>query len=310
MFDDGAVPALSPAFRLRDRLAAAAPLLAIELRPPRRDLAGVHAMEAWIDVHHAVGRLSTADTVVFLTDNAVGTGEEENLSHLVRNLGPRAVRERVVPFLTLKHPYDYCMRLAARARAEQFPALVCLGGDTHDGIPRCLPHAHELRAVLRREQPALLLGGWTNPHRDPVRQVGYLLDHRESLDFALTQVVSHHDLAPVEAFVAEADRRGLDLPLLAGVFYYRSARPRTLDTLAPFIPVPRAGIAADFASGLSPDEIAARTIGALARVGLTRYYISNVPTGKAAGVLARVAGLAGIPDPLRAGAAAARRSTR
>ncbi len=299
MFGEAADPADLPVYRLRERLASGVPLLAVELRPPRRDLAGVHAMEAWIDVHHAVGRLSAADTVVFLTDNAVGTGEEENLSHLVRNLGPRAVRERIVPFLTLKHAYDYCLRFAARARREQFPGLVVLGGDGTDGVPRCLPHAHELRAVLRAEQPRLLLGGWANPHRDPVRQVDYLVEQRGGLDFVLTQVLSHHDLAPVDAFLAEAQRRGLDVPLVAGVFYYRSARAKTLDQLAPFIPVPRAGLAADFAAGLTPDDVAARSIAALAARGVTRVYISNLPTGRAAAALSRVAGLAGLPDPLR-----------
>ena len=79
--------------RLTERLADPRPLLAAELRPPRRDLQGVRAMDAWIDVYHAVVGLSAADTVVFLTDNAVGATEEENLKHLVTNLGKDAVRD-------------------------------------------------------------------------------------------------------------------------------------------------------------------------------------------------------------------------
>ena len=102
-------------------------------------------MDAWMDVHRAVARLSNADTAIFLTDSAVGAGEEEGMAHLAANLGPRAVRERIVPFLTLKHPLDYCLRCAARARRERFPALVVLGGDKRGGPPRCLPHAFELR---------------------------------------------------------------------------------------------------------------------------------------------------------------------
>src|SRR5262249_20405998 len=135
--------------RLKDRLADASPLLAVELRPPRKDLEGVRAMEAWIDVYHAVRALSASDTLVFLTDNAVGAAEEENLNHLVTNLGEDAVRERIVPFLTLKHPLDYCRWYAGRARTAGFPGLVVLGGDAQDGIPRCLPHAFELRAIFR-----------------------------------------------------------------------------------------------------------------------------------------------------------------
>ena len=291
--------------RLRERLADGEPLLAVELRPPRRDLAGVHAMEAWIDVYHAVDKLSAGDTVVFLTDNAIGSNEEENLAHLVKNLGTRAVRERIVPFLTLKHPLEYCLRYGARARRENFPGLVVLGGDRHDGIPRCLPHADGLRDILRREQPGLLLGGWLNPYRDPVEQVSFLEGHGDSLDFALTQVASHHDLAPVAALVAELARRNVTLPLFAGVFYYRSARPKTLGQLARFIPVPAEGLARDFGErGLGPDAVAAATVRGLGELGLTRFYVSNLPTSRAPAALGRIAALAGIPDPLGAPAPA------
>jgi len=286
----------APPVRLRERLADPRPLVAIELRPPRRDLDGIHAMEAWIDAYHSVQRLSTADTVVFLTDNAIGSSEEENLGHLVRNLGPAARRERVVPFLTLKHPLDYCRRFAARARREHFPALVVLGGDTHDEVPRCLAHSWQLREMLRAEQPGLLLGGWANPYRDAAEQVSMLLDQAAGIDFLLTQIASHHDLAPVVAFKEEADRRGLALPIFAGVFFYRSARRRTLEELAHFIPVPVEGIAADFGErGLAAEEVAAATVSSLAQLGFTRFYLSNLETGRAPARLASIARRAG-PD--------------
>ena len=48
-------------------------------------------------------------------------------------------------------------------------------------------------------------------------------------EFYLTQVVSHHHADQVARFVAAAERRGLQLPGIFGVFYYRSANPRTLD---------------------------------------------------------------------------------
>ncbi|MDQ7088730.1 MAG: hypothetical protein Q9Q13_13120 [Acidobacteriota bacterium] len=262
---------------LRSRLRDPRPLLCVELRPPRRDLEGVRAMEAWIDVYHAVRGLASRDTVVFLTDDAVGTGEEENLAHLLRNLGDDSRRERIVPFLTLKHSLDYCLNYAARLSAERFPGVVVLGGDRHDGIPRCLPHAWQLREKIAERQPALQIGGWANPHRDPDEQAGYLADHGESLSFVITQVVSHHDLAPVEAFLEALDRRGVDLPLIAGVFYYRSARRRTLDLLEGFIPVPREGLEREFAEGAGADVVAARTLRALAGLGIDRYYLSNLP---------------------------------
>lgn len=284
-----------PPLRLKDRLADPRPLVAIELRPPRRDLDGIHAMEAWIDAYHSVQRLSTADTVVFLTDNAIGSSEEENLGHLVRNLGPAARRERVVPFLTLKHPLDYCRRYATRARREHFPALVVLGGDTHDEIPRCLPHSWQLRERLRAEQPGLLLGGWANPYRDAAEQVALLLDQAAGIDFLLTQIVSHHDLAPVAAFTEEADRRGLALPVFVGVFFYRSAKRRTLDELSRFIPVPIDGILADFHERrMTAEDVAAATISSLAELGVTRFYLSNLETGRAPTRLASITRRAGL----------------
>lgn len=289
---------MSTANELQRRLADPSPLLAVELRPPRRDLTASQAMEAWIDVYHAVERLSRRDTLLFLTDNAVGTGEEENLNHLVNNLGADAVRDRIVPFLTLKHSLEYCQRYAERARRERFPGLVVLGGDRHDGLPRCLEHAWQLRERLRDSHPTAVLGGWVNPHRDAEKQVGYLLDHAASLDFVLTQVVSHHDLSGLDRFQAEAQRRGWSVPLIAGVFYYRSARRRTLETLAQFMPVPVAELTADFGTrGLDAVDVAAATVRALLARAVTRCYISNLDTARAPRLLSQIAGRAGVTDP-------------
>ena len=41
-------------------------------------------------------------------------------------------------------------------------------------------------------------------------------------------------------------------PGVFGVFYYRSANPRTLATLRQFLPVPVEPLAAEFAAGLTP----------------------------------------------------------
>ena len=91
------------------------------------------------------------------------------------------------------------------------------------------------------------LGGWANPHADPERQVDYLAAENFHAEFYLTQVVSHHHAERVEEFIAAAERRGLTLPGLFGVFYYRSANPRTLEALNGFLPVPAEGLTRDFA---------------------------------------------------------------
>ena len=87
-----------------------------ELRPPRAELAASDGMDAWIDTYHAVRRFTQHRTFVFLTDSAVGEQEEDNLRHLVTNLGRDVPRERIVPFLTAKHSLDYCLSYAERAR--------------------------------------------------------------------------------------------------------------------------------------------------------------------------------------------------
>jgi hypothetical protein len=165
---------------------------------------------------------------------------------------------------------------------------VVLGGDKNVGPPRCVEHAWQLREEIRAHQPRLALGGWANPHATAADQVGHLLDSRATAEFYLTQIVSHHDRPRVEAFVAEADRRQLAIPGMFGVFYYRSANPKTLAALKSFIPVPAAELTEEFASGVSADEICARTIRALRAAGVRHFYVSNLPLQKAAGMLKRV----------------------
>ena len=74
--------------------------------------------------------------------------------------------------------------------------------------------------------------------------MGYLAEPHITAEFFLTQVVSHHDEAAVAAFNEEFARQRIDLPGIFGVFYYRSANPRTLDTLKNFLPVPIEGLTA------------------------------------------------------------------
>ncbi len=245
-------------------------------------------MDAWIDTYHAVRRLTHEGTHVFLTDSAVGTQEEDNLRHLVTNLGPDAPRGRVVPFLTSKHTIDYCLAYAERADQHGFPALVVLGGDRHVGTPRCVEHAWQLRQAIRARDARLRLGGWANPHADPSRQVDFLEARQFTGEFFLTQVVSHHNARPVERFVAEMERRGLDLPGMFGVFFYRSARPRTLEMLREFLPVPAAELIAEFGQGATPVEVCARTIRTMIEAGARHFYVSNLPLARAPETLAEI----------------------
>jgi 5,10-methylenetetrahydrofolate reductase len=260
-------------------------VFAAELRPPRAELEMAAGMDAWIDTYHAVRRLTREGTFVFLTDSAVGAAEEDNLRHLVTNLGLDVPRERIVPFLTTKHSIEYCLSYADRAHQSGFPALVILGGDKNVGTPRSVEHAWQLRQLLRQRDHALALGGWANPHADPERQVDFLTAKEAHAEFYLTQVVSHHHAEQVSRFVRAAERRGLVTPGLFGVFYYRSANPRTLDALKGFLPVPVEGLTREFADGATPEDICARTIRTLLDAGARHFYISNLPLAKAQIVL-------------------------
>ena len=273
---------------LLERLRSPEPLLAIELRPPRAALAHGLTVDAWMAMHQAVRRLVAGDTALFLTDNAVGAREEENLHHLASNLEEDVPFGRICPFLTTKHTLEHCLWYADRAAARGHKAITVVGGDASAGTPRCVPHGYLLRQRIKERHPGLALGGWANPLRDAASQVGYLLDKGAAADFYLTQIVSHHDFGPVEAFVREAERRGLALPGVFGVFHYRSPNPATLRTLAQFLPVPAEAVARDFAAGLSADEICARTIRALHGLGVTRVYVSNLRPDEAPQRLAAI----------------------
>jgi len=254
-------------------------------------------MDAWIDTYHAVRGLTRRGVPVFLTDSAVGLQEEDNLRHLVANLGSDVPRERVVPFLTSKHTLDYCLSYAERAWQHEFSSLVVLGGDKHVGPPRVFDHAWQLRQAIRSREPKLTLGGWANPNAAASGQVDYLLANDFTAEYYLTQIVSHHTVAPVAAFIEESTRRGLTLPGLFGVFYYRSAKPQTLATLGRFLPVPAEPLTREFDAGASPVEVCARTIRALRDVGVRHFYVSNLPLGRAQTTLDAIVKTAGLDEP-------------
>jgi hypothetical protein len=250
-------------------------------------------MDAWIDTYHAVRRLTSGGTFVFLTDSAVGTAEEDNLRHLVTNLGHDVPRQRIVPFLTTKHPLDYCLSYAERAHQSGFPALVVLGGDKLVGAPRSVEHAWRLRQKLRERDHTLALGGWANPHADPERQVDFLTAAEFNGEFYLTQIVSHHQMPAVSRFLEAGRRRQLALPGMFGVFFYRSANPRTLAILKDFLPVPVEGLTREFGEGHSAEEVCARTLRTLLDAGARHFYISNLPVGRAPHVLTNILARAG-----------------
>jgi hypothetical protein len=264
------------------------PVRAAELRPPPADLDPRTSLAAWIDAHHGVRRLLDAGRFVLYTDDAVGAREEESLRLLTSNLNAGAPLDRIVPFLTCKHTLSYCLMFARRAASYGFGAVTVTGGDSNAGPPRCLPRSRELRALIREHTPALPLGTWVNPHRGPREQADFLEAREVEADYYLTQVVSHHDMTPVDEFLEECERRGLRMPGMFGVFYFRSGREETLERLARFFPVPVAQLRREFASGASPEDVAARTIRALEERGVENVYVCNLGSRRPAERLAAI----------------------
>lgn len=234
-----------------------------------------------------------------VTDSAVGAQEENNLRHLVNNLGPDVPRPRVVPFLTTKHSLDFCMAYADQVVQHDFPALVVLGGDKHVGRARSVEHAWQLRHLIRQRHPGLPLGGWANPAADAATQAAFIGAGEFTADFYLTQIVSHHRASQVEAFLGEIDRQGVTAPGVFGVFYYRSAKRSTLDVLSRFLPVPVDELEAEFAAGTTPAEVCARSMRTLAGLGVRHFYVSNLPLVRTASVLGEILDRAGLSAATR-----------
>ena len=251
-------------------------LLNVEMCPPRMDLPLEQSVDAWIDSSRLIRKITSLGRFVFLTDGAIGRREEPNLRHVTINLGAEADRSHIIPILTTKHSLDYCLEFAQRSYTLGFTSLVVLGGDKSDDTPRCVEHAYELRRLIRQRVPGITLGGWASPHGGR-RQVEYMLHPEYSADFYLAQIVSHYQPWAIDEFVSETERLGVKIPGIFGVFYYRSATPKTFAMLSKFLPVPVDELTRDFASHVHPDEICARSVHALIQRGVKHVYVSNLP---------------------------------
>jgi len=262
-------------------------LLNVEMCPPRMDLPLEQSVDAWIDSNRLMRRITSLGRFVFMTDGAIGRREEPNLRHVTINLGPEADRSRIVPILTTKHTLQYCLEFAERSYELGFTTLVVLGGDKSDQTPRCVEHAYELRRLIRQRVPGMTLGGWASPHGGK-RQVEYMLHPEYSADFYLAQIVSHYQTRAIDEFVNEIERLGVKIPGIFGVFYWRTANPKTFAMLSKFLPVPADELTRDLAAGVSTDEICARSVHAVLQRGVKNVYISNLPMPTATATFSRV----------------------
>ena len=84
------------------------------------------------------------------------------------------------------------------------------------------------------------------------------------------------------------------MPGVFGVFYYRSANPKTLEMLSEFLPVPVEELKREFAAGATPIDVCARTIRFLIDAGARHFYVSNLPAKKTAATLNAILEKAGV----------------
>ena len=262
-------------------------LLNAEWCPPKVDLSLEQSVDAWIDSNHFLRKVADLGRFVFMTDGTTGRREEQNLRHVIVNLGREVKQSHIIPMLTTKHPLEYCLEFAERAYALGFRSLVVLGGDQNDGVPRCVAHAYQLRLLIRKHVPGMALGGWANPHGGR-QQVEYMVDQDFEADFYIAQIVSDYSMESLDEFLDEAVRRNLVLPGVFGVFYYRSANRKTLASLSRFFPVPVDALVRDFGNNRGAEAICASSVEALLERGLRNIYVSNLPTLDAVGRLAAI----------------------
>ena len=123
------------------------------------------SVDAWIDMYHSIRRLARQDTLIFLTDNAVGPGGRREPGPPDREPGRRA---RACPDRPVSH--GQALRSSTSSSTPRGPRRTasrrspCVGGDQSSRPdPRSFPHAYQLRQWLRRRVPSLDLGGWVNP---------------------------------------------------------------------------------------------------------------------------------------------------
>jgi hypothetical protein len=155
-------------------------------------------------------------------------------------------------------------------------------------------HAWQLREQIRAREPRLTLGGWANPYGDVGEQVSFVCDGCFHAEYYLTQIVSHLNIEPVERFIRETRNRGVEKPGIFGIFFYRSANPKTLTALRQFLPVPAEGLTREFGAGATPVDVCARTLRAMIDAGARHFYISNLPLDGAAATLSEILDRVGV----------------
>ena len=175
-----------------------------------------------------------------ITDSAVGAQEENNLRHLVANLGAEAAQRprravsdlqalaRVLP--RLRRPGRAPQLLVARrARRRQAPRPAALRR-------ACVAAARSTSA--RGTLSSSWAAGPIRRRRRPRRSISCSIADANA-DFYLTQIVSHHQArARRRRFSTKARRRGLTMPASSACSTIAARSRRRWRRCRQFLPVP------------------------------------------------------------------------
>ena len=71
------------------RIQSAEPLISVELRPPRTDLSAAASMDIWIDMYHAIQRLTRQDALIPNDDARFAYNWQYSIECLVVRNGTR-----------------------------------------------------------------------------------------------------------------------------------------------------------------------------------------------------------------------------
>ena len=229
---------------LLSALRSGSSVFAAELRPPRAELATQRG-HGRVDRHVSRGPAADARRARTCSSPTAPSARRRKTTcgTWSLNLGNDVPRDRIVPFLTSKHP----TRVPPFIRRARAPERVQRARGARRRQERrrrrdASSTRGSSRKLLRDRDRTLALGGWANPHGDPDRQVDFLDGARFP-----RRVLPDADRQPSRpssrwrASSRRRARRHLTLPGVFGVFYYRSANPRTLDALRAFLPVPTRG---------------------------------------------------------------------
>ena len=236
-------------------------VLSVELRPPRAELDAAAGMDAWIDTYHAVsGLVARRDVRVPHRQRRRRARRTQPAASRHQPRHGRAARSRrAVPDDEALAASSACRTPSARGRKAS-GRWSCSAATRSVGPPRCV----DARVAAARGDPRARAGALARRLGESARRSGDAggLSRRRALHRRVLPDagrLASRRRGRSSAFCEELDAAAAStLPGIFGVFYYRSANPKTLETLKQFLPVPVEGLTRGVRGGRDAGRRSAR----------------------------------------------------